>query len=76
MFVRASRRGVVGALAAVPTASRGCKMARERRHGSCPSFSKVYHSYFLGILLNRFGLRVASARKVCLFSPSLRLLSL
>ena len=76
MFVRASRRGVVGALAAVPTASRGCKMARERRHGSCPSFSKVYHLYFLVIYQNKFGLWVASAHKVYVFSPSLRLLSL
>ena len=76
MFVRASRRGVVGALAAVPVVSRGCKMAHERRYVSCPSCSKVFHPYFLHTLLNKFGLRVASARKVYLFSPSLRLLRL
>ena len=45
----------------------GCKMARGRRYVSCPSFPKGAPSYFLGILLNKFGHRVASARKVGLF---------
>ena len=76
MFLRAPRRGGVGARAAVPTVSRGRKMAHERRYVSCPSFRKGAHSYFGETLLNKFGLRVASARKLYLFSPSLRLLSL
>ena len=64
MLLRAPRRGGVGARAAVPTVSRGGKMVRERRYVSCPSFSKGYHTYFGETLLNKFGLRVASARKV------------
>ena len=60
-FLRAPRRGGVGALAAVVRVSHGCKMARGRRYVSCPSFSKGGHSYFGGSLLNKFGLWVASA---------------
>ena len=42
----------------------------------CPSFPKVFHSYFLQILLNKFGPTVASARKVVIFEQVTRLLSL
>ena len=64
MLLRAPRRGGAGRRAAVPTVSRGCKMAHERRYVSCPSFRKGAHSYFLHTLLNKSGLLVASARKV------------
>ena len=69
MFLRAPRRGGAGSRAAVPTVSRGCKMAHERRYVSCPSCSKVFHSCFLHTLLNKFGPSVASVRKVYLFRP-------
>ena len=69
-------RGAAGALAAVVSVSCDYKMVTNHPLVVCPSFNKASHSYFGDILLNKSGLWVALARKVGVFSPTLRLLSL
>ena len=60
-------RGAAGALAAVVSVSYCCKMVTDHPLVVCPSFNKASRWFFLQILLNKFSLWVALARKVPFF---------